>query len=528
MASGKLSPRQKMINLMYLVFIAMLALNMSKEVLGAFGLMNERLQDTNQKVSSDNQLFLASLEEKATKENPEKYGPLYQKASQIQSLSDEYNSYLEQLKRSMMEDVKDPTDYQTMDKPDFLDNLFFEGENLREGGQEFLEKRIAYRDQVLAVLGDDPKYASLRESVLLRFNTGDENGQVENRDGNKVDWLNYHYEGFPVIASLTKLSFTQADIQSTEQEILKTMLEGQLTSEVAMTNYTTLLEQSKSAFYQGEQFDGSIVLGRKDATTRPNRVELTLDGRELQENRDFVIEDGRVKLTVGAGAPGDHNIKGDLIFVEGGEETRVPVNATFATITMPNSAVISADKMNVVYRGVENPMTISIPGVAPNNVSASAPGLRRQSGSKYTLNLPQGLTGRTLTINASGKLPDGKTISTPATFRIKEIPAPTGTIIGKSGRISLPSRNLEIATIRAELPDFLFDLNVEVSSFKVKIGSQPTVQVNGNKMDANARRAIQRARRGDVAQIFDIKAYIPNNSGYKLKEVSPIFVEITN
>ena len=154
-------------------------------------------------------------------------------------------------------------------------------------------------------------------------------------------------------------------------KILKTLLEGQLTSEISMSNYTTLLEQEKSAFYSGETFSGNIVLGRKDASTRPNRVELKLDGRNLTEGRDFSIEDGRVKLNVSAGRPGDHKIEGSLIFLQDGEETVVPVSSTFATISKPNAAVISADKMNVVYRGVDNPMTISIPGVADNNVNAS-------------------------------------------------------------------------------------------------------------------------------------------------------------
>ena len=126
---------------------------------------------------------------------------------------------------------------------------------------------------------------------------------------------------------------------------------------------------------QGEKFAGNIVLGRKDATTKPNEVNLTLDGRKLKEGTDYVIEDGKVRLTVSAGSAGDHTIKGNLVFMQDGERTEVPVSSTFATITKPNAAVISADKMNVVYRGVSNPITISIPGIPDNNVSATAPGL---------------------------------------------------------------------------------------------------------------------------------------------------------
>lgn len=516
-----------MINLMYLVFIAMLALNMSKEVLGAFGLMNERLQDTNVKTRNDNELFLASLETKAG-ENEAKYGLLYQKASRIKQLSEDYYAYLEGLKRQMMEEVKDPQDYQTMDKPDYLDNLFFEGEKLRPGGEEFIEKRIAYRDQVLATLGDDEEYASLRESVQLRFETGDDNGQVENRDGNKLDWLNYHYEGFPLIASLTKLSFTQGDIQNTEQEILKTLLEGQLTSDIAMTNYTTLLEQSKSAFYAGEQFDGRIVLGRKDNSTIPNDVKLTLDGRPLVKDRDYTIEQGRVQLKVNAGNPGDHKIEGNLIFTQDGQDTEVPVSATFATITKPNDAVISAEKMNVVYIGVDNPLNISIPGIADNNVTARAPGLRKRSGSNYTLRVPNNFSGRTISISASGKLPDGKTINTSREFRVKGLPTPQGSILKKNGRFSLPKANLKTAPIVAELEDFDFDLKVRVTSFKIKVGEQRTITVNGSRMNEAAQRAIDRARPGTTANIFEIKAAVVGNPGVNLKPVTDLTVVIGN
>src|SRR5690606_37524559 len=102
MASGKQSPRQKMINLMYLIFIAMLALNMSKEVLAAFGLMNEKLEASNTKITENNEAFLASLETKAS-EDAAKYAEVYQDAKQIKQLSQEYYTYLENLKKSMVE-----------------------------------------------------------------------------------------------------------------------------------------------------------------------------------------------------------------------------------------------------------------------------------------------------------------------------------------------------------------------------------------------------------------------------------------
>ncbi len=520
MASGKQTPRQKMINLMYLIFIAMLALNMSKEVLAAFGIMNERMEASNIKTTESNLAFLEGLETKAS-EDSAKYEKLYKDAQQIKTLSQEYYDYLEGLKSEMMKETEDPKDYAVMDKSDYLDQKFFQGDNLAAGGKEFMKRITDYRTQVAAIVP-----ASIKESIEARFETGDaNNGKVPKRDGTMQDWINYHYEGFPQVASLAKLTALQADVKATEEDALKSMLEGELTSQVSLKNFATSLFASKSAFYSGEKYDGKIIISKTDNSSTPVKAELTLDGRKMTDGKDYRLEAGGVKLLIGAGAPGDHTVEGTLYFMQDGEEIEVPVKNAFATISKPNAALIAADKMNVVYRGVSNPMSISIPGIPNNKVSASAPGLTKRNGSSYVMNPGK---GRTVKIVASGILPDGQRISTPATFRIKDIPRPSGSVSKQTGSLKLPRRNLEIATISAMLEDFDFDLNLAVSGFKFKVPGQPTVAVNGSKLDSRAKSALKRAKRGDAVQIFDINAYITNNKSYKLKKVSPVVVEITN
>lgn len=519
MAGGNLSPRQKMINLMYLIFIAMLALNMSKEVLSAFGLMNEKLTESNQATGERNTAFMASLDQKAV-DQPEKYVSLKSKADQIDDLASKFNKYLEDLKDSMVEGLDDPTDYEIMDKGDYLDENFFKGAKLKPAGEEFLAQMAAYRDGVTKILANEKGMQSVVKDVKEKFNTDD----VTNRDGIKQRWLDYHYKGFPLVASLTKMTQLQADIKTTQSEVLSTMLQGTLATEVSMTNYTTLMETSKSAYFNGEQFDGQIVLGRKDATTKPNRVELTLDGRKLSEN-EYSIEDGKVKLKVGTGNPGEHKIEGKLIFAQDGEDIEVPVSSSFATVARPNAATISADKMNVVYRGVKNPMTISFAGIADNNVNASAQGLSRVSGSKYIMDATR-IQGREVTINVTGKI-EGQTVSDRATFRIKDLPKPTGTIRGEDGAIKMQRNALEISTVGAKFDDFDFELPLHVTGFKFKVPGQPTIDVNGNKLDSRAKSALLKAKRGTDVQIFDIEAKAGGVSVI-LKKVSPIIIELTN
>lgn len=516
MAGGKLSARQKMINLMYLVFIAMLALNMSKEVLSAFGLMNEKLTESNQAATERNEAFMQGLAEKVS-EQPAKYQPLKAQADQISTLANNFNSYLEELKGKMTATVDDPQDYEVMDKGDYLDNNFFKGDKLKPEGQEFLNQIKTFREGVIDVLSQNPDMASIADDVKDKFETD----PVTNRDGNKVDWLDYHYKGFPLVASLTKMTQLQADVKTTESEVLSSMLAGKLKVEASLTNFDAIVVPDKTAFFSGENFTGRIILGKNDKTLKADKV--VINGQELPAES---MQAGQTLLDFPAGAVGEREIEGEFQFKEGDSIISIPVKSTYAVVPKPNSATISADKMNVVYRGVANPMTISFAGISDNNVSASAPGLSKGSGvGKYVMNPG---SGREVTINVSGTLPDGSKVSDKATFRIKDIPKPTGTISGQDGVVKLPRNSVEIATIGAMLDDFDFELPIQVTSFKIKVPGQPSVDVNGTKLNSQAKNSLRKARRGDAVQIFDIKAQIRGNSSYKLKGVSPVIVEIAN
>ncbi len=514
MAGGSLSPRQKMINLMYLVFIAMLALNMSKEVLSAFGLMNERLTEANQSTEQRNAAYMAGLVEKAS-EQPEKYVPLKEKAEQVNALSNEFDQYLGAIKAELMGTVKedDYNNYEVMDKADFLNQKFFSGDNLTPEGQEFVSNINKYREGVIAIVGED--FSSITADVNKKFSTEEET----RRDGVKVEWLKYHYEGFPMIASVTKLTQMQADVKATNSEVLSAMLEGQLQSDVSMTNYQAIVVPEKTAFFSGENFKGRVVLGRFDNTMSFDKV--LVNGNEIK-----TFTGGQVMLDFPAGNVGEQNITGELQFKEGDSVVSIPIISSYAVIPKPNAAVISADKMNVVYRGVVNPMTISIPGVG--SVTANGPGLTAAGGAgKYNMNVTN-VQGREVRISVSGALPGGETVSDSKTFRIKDIPRPTGTVRGEDGLVKMQRDALGIASIGAALIDFDFDLNLNVTGFKFNVPGQPTTIVSGNKLNDAAKNNLRRAKRGETVQIFDITANIAGNTGYMLPKIAPVFVELTN
>lgn len=518
MAQGKQTPRQKMINLMYLVFIAMMALNMSKEVLTAFGMINEDFTESNEATTQRNTMFMADLGQKAT-EQPKKYVPLKQDAEKIDQMSDELYTYIENLKSGSLKDIEDPTNYESMDRADYFNHLFYESGVMTETGQEFVNKINTYRTNLVGLIGE--KYPKIAASVEEKFSTGGEDGKVVANDKTKREWLNYHYVGFPLIASLTKMTQLQANIKSTQSEILSAMLGKRLVAEASLSNYKAIVIPEKTAFFSGEPFKGKVILGRFDETTTFEKV--IVNGQEVKN-----FSKGQVVLEFPAGNVGQQEIKGNILYKEGGEIDSIAIESAYTVIPRPNEAVISADKMNVVYRGVNNPMTISVPGAT--NVSASAPGLRQTSGNSYTLN-PTNIKAREVSINVTAKLPGGDSFSSSKKFRIKEIPRPSGTVRGQmmeGAPLSMNKQGLSISTVSAKIPNFDFDLGLRISGFKLKVEGERTITVSGQKLNAAAQRMVQSAKRGSTVTIFDIQAKISGNSSYRLPSPSPVIIELKN
>jgi len=507
-----------------LVFIKMLALNVSKEVLDGFGQMFKKIQSANERVNQGNIIYYDKIEVNS-QEKEGKWVGHDRTAKEIRKESDKFFNRIAEIKNIITEKqrVDDPelNEYSQMDKGEALDLIFFDASGVSPEGQAFVDMINGYKMRVIQVFASQfPQYTDLVEE---RFYTGDFEGKVPTADGSQP-WLANNYEGFPLISSLAKLTMMQNDIRLTESDVLNALLGKELegSSKVNTDNYITLLKSEKGAYYQGETFDGSVILGRKGGAQNPNEVALTMDGVKLTESEYEKIPGG-VKLNVSAGRPGDHRIEGDLVFLNAGVESRIPVDQSFAVIAKPNSAVISADKMNVVYRGVDNPMTISIPGIPDDKINASAPGLKRQKGSKFIMNPGK---GREITITANGKLPDGNLVSTKTKFRIKDLPRPNATFFRQSGKIRLPKASIERAEVGAILEDFDFDLTLKTLEFKVKVPGAPTITCKGTKLNAKALQALGRVRSGQEISIFDLKVQNPSKPNYKFKRVAPVLIEI--
>ncbi|WP_339660069.1 gliding motility protein GldM [uncultured Polaribacter sp.] len=509
MAGGKVSARQKMINLMYLVFIAMLAMQMDKEVLSAFGFMNEKLETNNVSTTEKNNRAYANLETKAS-EQTEKFGELNNQAKKIKSYSSDFYAYLSDLKLKMTADLEDKTAYESMDKTEFLNSYFFIGDNYTEQGQEFLNKIDSYRKNLINVLGENSRFTPI---IKDRFDT---EPVINSKTGLTVEWLNARYEGFPLVASLTNLTQMQADIKNTEADIVNTLLGGKLEEALSLNNYKGIVALDKNAYFAGEKVTGKIVLGRYDAEMVPDNV--ILNGSDYKN-----IQSGQVIIDMPAGNVGNHDIKGKISFTQDGKKVEVPFESSYSVIPEPGNAVVSADKMNVVYRGLDNPISVSLPGVSDNNLKVSATG-GSLSGSNGKYSLKPG-AGGTATIVVSATLSSGKSVNSKATFRIKDIPAAMGSVRDQYGIVRMPKSGLANSPISAGLPDFEFDLDIRVQSFKIKVPGELTIIVDGTTLSAAAKKVLEKAQRGDIINIYDIKA---TANGVNINQVLPVNIELTN
>ena len=490
MAGGKLTPRQKMINLMYLVFIAMLALNMSKEVLSAFGNFNDKFSESNKLTEQSNATLLSALDTKATDE-PAKYAEPARKAKEVAKISKDFITFLESVKSEVTEgfEVDEKTGklpFESMDRST-IDEKWFQGAGYSPRGTEIVSKIDKYVADVKKVLGNDVKYIPFIKEIEKKFSTGD----ITNKEGVKIKFLDYKTKGFPAVSTLTFITAMQNDVKNTEAGAYNLFLGNALQSAASMKNFQAIVVLDKNAYFAGEQVTGKVVLGRYDANTVPTSFKGP--GK---------IENGQAVISMTAGGIGEQNISGEFGFLEDGKEIPLKFEGKYVVVPRPNQAIISADKMNVVYRGVPNPISISVPGIASNKVNASAPGMSKVGDGKFMLKPG---SGSEVKISVNATMPDGKSMSSAQVFRIKGLPAPTGKV-GGSEKNKGPKSNLEVCTVTAIMEDFDFPVTVNVTQFNVKVPGQPTIVVSGNRMDSRARSAIAKAQKGDVVVISEIKA----------------------
>lgn len=503
MAGGKQTPRQKMVNLMYLVFIAMMALNMSKEVLSAFGLMNEQFESSNVMTTESNDQLYQSIAKKAGEDAT--FKSVIVIADKVKAISADFYAYVETLKKDVTKDIeleKGKLPYEQMDKGDKIDESWFVGDGYSAKGKEIVAAIDKYKSDMKAAVGTDGKYQFILNELDSKFTTAD----VTDREGVKKKYLDYHFKGFPAIASLTKLSAMQNNVKTMETNIYNIALGKAAVDAASFSKSKAIVVLDKNAYFQGEKVTGKVVLGRYD----PNIQPTAFDGPGK-------IENGQAIIDFSAAGIGEHDIKGKFVFTEDGKPVPLEFSGSYVVVPKPNSATISADKMNSVYRGVDNPISVSFAGIPDSDVTVNAPGIKKGAKpGQYNWNVTS-LSGTEAIVTVTGKLSDGSSVSDKKKFVIRDIPKPQPSIRGKSGSHKGSKADLAVSTVNVEFPDFVYDVNVTVESFELFVPGNPMMIVQGNKFNAAAQAAINKASRGDVITVGNIKTKLVGAT-YRIKD----------
>ena len=533
--------RQNMINMMYLVFIAMLALQISKEVLATLGLLSEDMEKSTAelKTSIDNAYNIIDQNS-----NQDYYKIPSEELPKLKEITDDYFNFIQSLKDSLIgldennymieieyldengnEKVSERRDYQVMDKSNYLDEVFFINDGVTSKGQKFIEYFKGFPAKVESVLDSikarDARtvqsnygFSTALSNLSLRFNYP-EDDQIINRDGIKEDWLYYNYEKFPLVASLSKFTKIQSDIRSVEYEILNSLVSKTKDRQLSFDSKSTLLETDKQAYYTNSTVDAKVVVGNTDSSFKPDRVDLKVDNIQLKET-EWEVVDGKIKLNKRFSSPGIKKIFGYLFFDNNGSTDSLLVDTEFYVIPKPNEAIVSPLNMQVFYIGLRNEIKVAFPGIADlTSIRVNGRnGSIIKSGSRYFAAPNAGVNSMDVVV--SGRANE-ENLTSVLNFRVEDAPPGRGSIFERVGGQDINYVNsskvskdaLIYGTVRGEKPPgFLYDYDINVEAFQITVGNLPTRTVQGNKIENSneAVRDIRGSSRGSSVTVTVLKA----------------------
>jgi gliding motility-associated protein GldM len=506
MAAGKETTRQKMINIMYLVLLAMLALNVSETILDAFKTINDSLTASADNVGISVQQLFTTFEQTRLKESPERAKPVYEKAKQAQQTTQELDDFIRGIKKELT-DNSSGYDEQTGDLKE-RDNLDI-GYNVminKKRARALKQKINDTREKLNNLLGKDDS-----RSVSFTLNAQDPIKHTEN----KRTWEDVNFgEGVPLTATFTILSKIQADNKNAESEVVKKILGKMDQAVVNLDKFEAVAVAPTSYLIQGQPYTAQVFLTAYDSRSTPV---MEVGGSSI------AVKDGRGVYNVSTSREGTFSWKGTVKVKQ--------TDGTIKTYTTPEqkyivsrpSAVVSPDKMNVLYIGVDNPVSVSAPGIPSKNVRISASaGSLTGTGGKYIARVSN---PGTVSISVSAEVAPGKTQLLSSTlFRAKRIPDPIARFSGKSGgsvpTVALKAQNAIFAT----LDNFDFDAKFKITRFSLIIANpreSASVQVtSGNTLSDAMHTALNEIKPGSRVIFDNIIAVGPDGSPRQLAPVA--------
>lgn len=507
MAGKRETPRQRMIGILYLVLLGLVALNVSDSILDAFKNLGNSLNTSTQNTQSgiDN-MFLAFRETKL-KENPERAKPILDKAEQAQAAVKKLTDKLKELNTLLTNEGggldEETGDVKYRSSTDISARLMIN----EKRAKDLRELIVATKAELLKLTNNEISFSLDADDPAPRA-------------GLKTSWEEASFgSGIPLTAAITALEKINADAKNAESAAVKHVFGKMDQAVVNLDQFAAVAVAPTSYLIQGQPYTAKVFLTAYDSKSSP---QISVGGSNLS------VTNGQGLYQVNTSTPGVFTWQGTVRVqqTDGSVKTYQTEPMTYQ-VAKP-SAVISPDAMNVLYIGVDNPISVSAPGIPSENLDVTGSGVSiKKSGNRYVANVSS--TGEA-TINVSARV-DGKSQNIgSAKFRVKRIPKPTARVAGLTGgRISaaqLRGQNV----VSASLDNFEFDARFTISKFNVYI-AKPRVDpigpysTSGASFSAQMKTGLAAATSGTVVMIYDIVGVGPDGVAQNL---DPITFQVTN
>ena len=500
-----------MINLMYVVLMAMLALNVSTEVLDGFSLVEDSLRRTTRNSSSENSAIYGDFEEQM-KSNPQKVKAWFDKATAVKRMSDSLFNYAQELKVAIVKEADgEDGDVLNINRKDDL-----EAANhvmLAPGtghGKRLFNAINSFRERILTMVTDERQKAIIAGNLTTELPKG-----AETMGKN---WQEYMFEDMPVAAAVTILTKLQSDVRYAEGEVLHSLVANIDMKDIRVNRLSAFVIPNSQTIVRGDKFSAQIVMAAVDTTQKPK---IYIGGREMN------LRDNTYEIITSR--TGDFNLTGYITMQNGnGDVIRRDFSQKY-TVVDP-SATVSADLMNVLYAGYNNPISISIPGVPLTKVSASMTGGTLQPVGPGRYIARPSAVGQDVTINVMS-LQTGSARSVGGfTFKVRKLPDPMPYIQIGDDRFrtgGLAKRSLmDVRGIKAAIDDGLLDIPFNVLSFETvfydNMGNAVPMVSNGDNFTQRQRDTFRKLARNKRFYITRITAIGPDG----IKRTLPASMEV--
>ncbi len=528
MAQGKQTPRQKMINLMYLVFIAMMALNIDAEIIRSYYDSTQSLKATRLLTEAKNtDIFEVTLEAKAATV-PDTYAQPWEQYKVLKGKIDDLVSHVDDVKGKLETDsefflidpkTKKPVDisdtYTALNNNVAVTQYFFtDGDETKasKNAEALKSKMDDVRNYITTTFGNNENLKSLvdRANDALKTEYSKTN-VLEDKN-----WLQSKFYHQPLIAAISNLEIIQNDARNVQSDALALMLQEKVDASIKFNQYDAIVKAPVDVV-QGTATEATVYLA-----SYSNSDKIKISGVSRTEN-------GKGIVSLNTSGLGEKSINGTItVDMANGEPVSIPYTHTYNVIAgqkevqYQTGATISADKMNVLYRGLENPISGAILGVDNSKLSLSAPGANvKSAGAGKWIVTPT--TGNSIKLTVSGSGPRGNSSQT-FDFRIKGVPAPQGQIRDRPV-VSMPATSISKQLVTATIPDFDFPVSFTVTGFKFKVAGRAATYITGNSLES-VEGMTRTLRSGDAAWIFDIEATASGLGNQRLKNISPVVINI--